>query len=92
MRRVRYCDRSVFPGFAVANGSRVRDIKGRIKGRELVIRGARDVDTRRNSIGRFFILLLFSNGKHRAPLPVINAQAEPASYLYKVRSNNGGNV
>lgn len=68
----------------------MRDIKGRIKGRELVIRGARDVDTRRNSIGRFF--LLFSNGKHRAPLPVINAQAEPASYLYKVRSNNGGNV
>lgn len=90
MRRVRYCDRSVFPGFAVANGSRVRDIKGWIKGRELVIRGARDVDTRRNSIGRFF--LLFSNGKHRASLPVINAQAEPASYLYKVRSNNGGNV
>lgn len=72
MRRVRYCDRSVFPGFAVANGSRVRDIKGRIKGRELVIRGARDVDTRRNSIGRFF--LLFSNGKHRAPLPVTGNQ------------------
>lgn len=51
----------------------MRDIKGRIKGRELVIRGARDVDTRRNSIGRFF-LLLFSNGKHRAPLPVTGNQ------------------